>query len=110
MQAYLALIEQEAETAAKLKAAEDALMEKILAKYAKLTEEEIKALVVDEKWLGTLGAAVQGELNRVSQALTGRVRQLAERYAISLPAVTADVDVLASRVAEHLTKMGVAWN
>lgn len=110
VQAYLALSEQEAETAAKLKTVEEALMEKVLAKYAKLTADEIKALVVDDKWLATIGAAVHGELDRVSQALTGRVRQLAERYAISLPAVTADVDVLASRVAKHLIRMGVAWN
>jgi len=51
VQAYLVLIEQETETTAHLKAARDALMEKVLAKYAKLTEGEIKALVVDEKWL-----------------------------------------------------------
>ena len=48
------------------------------AKYPKLTEDEIKTLVVDEKWLATIAAAVQGELDRVSQTLTGRIRQLAD--------------------------------
>ncbi len=108
VQAYLALIEQEAETAAKLKATEDALMEKVLAKYAKLTEDEIKALVVDDKWLATIGAAVQGELDRASQGLTGRVQQLAERYATPLSALSKEIEKVAARVAEHLRKMSAS--
>ena len=44
--------------------------------------------MVDDKWLATLAAAVQGELDRVSQTLTGRIRQLAERYGAPLPQLT----------------------
>ena len=47
--------------------------------------------MVDDKWLATLAAAVQGELDRVSQTLTGRIRQLAERYATPLPQLTDEV-------------------
>ena len=47
--------------------------------------------MVDDKWLATLAAAVQGELDRVSQTLTGRIRQLAERYATPLPQLTEEV-------------------
>ena len=108
VQAYLALFEQETETVAKLKPAEDALMEKVLAKYAKLTEEEIKALVVDDKWLAMFSAAVQGELDRASQALTGRVQQLAERYATPLSALSKEIEEVAARVAEHLRKMSAS--
>ena len=75
-------------------------------KYAKLTEDEIKSLVVDDKWLATIAAAVQGELDRVSQTLTGRIRQLAERYASPLPQLTGEVATLAARVDGHLKKMG----
>ena len=93
----------------KLKAAQDDLEAKLDAKYPTLTEEEIKILVVDDKWLATLAHAVQGELNRVSQTLTGRIRQLAERYATPLPQLTDEVTTLASRVEKHLTKMGAVW-
>lgn len=103
---YLALVEQEAVTADKLAAAQDALTEKVAARYPKLTEDEIKTLVVEDKWLGTLAAAVQGELDRVSQTLTGRIRQLAERYATPLPALTDEVEALAKKVEKHLAKMG----
>ena len=71
-----------------MKDAQKELEAKVAAKYGKLTEDEIKTLVVDDKWLATLAAAVQSELDRVSQALTGRIRQLAERYATPLPQLT----------------------
>ena len=103
---YLALIEKEAEAGAKANAAQADLTAKVGAKYGKLTEDEIKTLVVDDKWLATLAAAVQGELDRVSQTLTGRIRQLAERYAAPVPQLTDEVATLAARVAGHLEKMG----
>ena len=78
-------------------------------KYPQLSVDEIKTLVVDDKWLTALDAAVQGELGRVSQTLTARVRQLAERYATPLPELTERVESLSVRVDEHLRKMGAAW-
>jgi len=50
-------------------------------------------------------AAVQGELDRVSQTLTGRIRELADRYATPLPQLPFEVAALAARVDEHLKKM-----
>ena len=106
LQSYIALAEQEADLGAALKTAQDALMAKVAARYGQLTEGEIKTLVVDDKWLATIAAAVQGELDRVSQTLTGRIRQLAERYATPLPQLSAEVEALAARVAGHLQRMG----
>jgi type I restriction enzyme M protein len=103
---YLALIDKEAATSAKVNDAQDALMAKVAAQYGKLTEAEIKALVVDNKWMATLAVSVQGELDHVSQMLTGRIHQLAERYATPLPKLTGEVATLAARVEEHLKKMG----
>ena len=77
--------------------------------HTKLTEAEIKTLVVDDKWMAHLSAAVQGELDRVSQTLTGRIRELAERYAAPLPRLTDEVEMLSARVDEHLKKMGAVW-
>ena len=107
--AYLVLVEKETDTDAELKTAQDALVAKVAAKYAQLSEDEIKTLVVDDKWLAAVAAAVQDELDRVSQTLTGRIRQLAERYATPLPKLISEVEILAARVDEHLKKMGVVW-
>jgi len=49
---------------------------------------------------------VQGELDRVSQTLTTRIRQLAERYDTPLPKLTATVAELEELVAGHLRKNG----
>jgi len=82
---------------------------KALARYATLTPDEVKALVVDHKWMAALEAAVHGELSRVSQALTGRVKELAERYGRTMLELAQQVEDLEARVAGHLAKMGFAW-
>lgn len=109
LEAYADLLEQQTEAKANRKRAQEDLDKKIDAKYPKLTEAEIKALVVDDKWMACLGVAVQGELDRVSQTLTGRIRELAERYATPLPKLSKEVETLTARVDEHLKKMGAAW-
>ena len=109
LEAYAALLDQQADAKSRLKTAQDDLEAKLDAKYPTLTEAEIQTLVVDDKWLATLAAAVQGELDRVSQTLTGRIRELAERYATPLPQLTDEVATLAARVDGHLKKMGAVW-
>jgi type I restriction enzyme M protein len=103
---YSDLLEIQTAVKSKRKAAQEGLDKKIDDKYPNLTEEAIKTLVVDDKWTIRLEIAVQGELDRVSQTLTGRIRQLAERYATPLPKLEDEVEALAARVAEHLKRMG----
>jgi type I restriction enzyme M protein len=107
---YQTLIEKEAVVAKRVKDAQKALDAQVTRQYQKLSSEEIKMLVVDDKWLATLATAVQDELDRVLQALTGRIRQLAERYATPLPQLTGEVATLTGLVNEHLKKMGAVWN
>ena len=80
------------------------------AKYLKLAPADIQTLVIDDKWMAALAASVQAELDRVSQTLTSRLRELAERYANPLPQLVNEVDALATKVAGHLGKMGVLWH
>jgi type I restriction enzyme M protein len=109
LEAYADLLVQQTEAKTKRKAAQEDLDKKIDAKYPRLAEAEIKTLVVDDKWMARLSAAVQGELDRVSQTLTGRIRELAQRYATPLPKLTHEAATLAARVDEHLKKMGASW-
>lgn len=106
---YSKLLDQQTDAKARLKAAQEDLEARLDAKYPTLSEDDIRTLVVDDKWLATIAAAVQGELDRVSQTLTGRIRQLAERYATPLPQLTVEVATLATRVDGHLKKMGAVW-
>ena len=85
LERYADLLKQQLDVSAKRKAAQKDLDQKIDAKYPRLTEAEIKTLVVDDKWTARLSASVQSEIDRVSQTLSDRIRQLAERYATPLP-------------------------
>jgi type I restriction enzyme M protein len=81
----------------------------VLARYGKLTEAEIKTLVVEDKWLASLRAAIDGEVQRVTQQLAGRVKELEERYAQPLPALEREVEAFSAKVEAHLKKMGLVW-
>ena len=106
---YLQLIEQEAETGKKIKEAQAALEKKVLGKYKALSVDEIKTLVVEDKWLARLENDVQTEMQRISQRLTGRIKELAERYESTLPSLGKSVDEREKKVNAHLQKMGFVW-
>ena len=108
LNACLSLIEQEKEASDAEKEMKTALDTKAVKQYAKLTDADIKQLVVEDKWLATLQGDIASELDRVSQRLTGRVKLLAERYAAPLPELAADAELLSAKVEEHLKRMGFA--
>jgi len=93
----------------RLKEGESALDDAAYTRYPRLSEAEIKTLAVDDKWLGALEAAIHGEMDRVSQGLTRRVRELAERYEVRLPLLVDRVAELQAKVDAHLERMGFAW-
>jgi type I restriction enzyme M protein len=109
MKKYLAFGEQESEAKKKIKEADKALDAKVTAKYKMLTESEIKVLVVDDKWMAALEQTVKGEMDRISQRLTGRIKELAERYAMPMPKLILETETLAGKVDDHLKKMGFKW-
>jgi type I restriction enzyme M protein len=110
LNAWLDLCNLEAEAKKAFREADLELDDLAYTKYAKLTEADIKILVVDDKWLTAIGAAVHGEMDRISQALTQRVNELADRYATPLPQLASEVETLSAGVAVHLKKMGFVWN
>jgi type I restriction enzyme M protein len=107
LKAWLQLSATETDLKRAIRDAEAKLDQLAYQKYPQLSEEEIQTLVVDDKWLATLMTAIQGELDRVSQTLTSRIRLLADRYATPLPELEAEVAALAAKVEVHLKKMEV---
>ncbi len=107
---WLELSDEEAATKKALKAAEAELDDQAYGRYDSITEAEVRELVVQGKWLTSLEQAVASEVERVSQALTSRLKQLGERYGEALPAISLRVEELQVRVAGHLERMGFAWN
>ena len=109
LKAYLKLLTRQTNINKKIKEATAELDKKLYAKYPTLTEDEIKTLVVDDKWMATIEKAIQTEMDRISQRLTQRIKELAERYETPLPAQTDEVKELESKVNIHLEKMGFVW-
>ncbi len=109
LKVYVKLAEQEAEESKKIRDAQAALEKKVFDKYKTLTEAEKKILIIEDKWMAALERDIKTEMERISQRLTGRIKELAERYEAPLPAITAEVDALEKKVHGHLKKMGFIW-
>ena len=109
LNAWLTLCNDEADLKKALREAETTLDVMAYTKYPKLTEAEIKMLVVEDKWMTSIASDIHGEMDRVSQALTHRVKELGDRYGMPMPRMSDCIDVLEAQVNQHLKKMGFAW-
>lgn len=106
---YLDLLDKIAATKKQIKEAESKLDDDLLGFYPTLTVGQIKQLVVDDKWLATIDKDVHSEMDRISQRLAIRIKELAERYAVTMPKQTEIVAELENTVNGHLKKMGFVW-
>ncbi|OKA12771.1 type I restriction-modification system subunit M [Rhodococcus erythropolis] len=98
-----------AETASK-KAVKDAQAELDLATlktYGRLSEEDIKQLVLDDKWHATISHHIAHEVNALTLVLVARIQQLGERYAKTVGALDTELEKLEDKVSEHLVSMGI---
>ncbi|MFA5583152.1 MAG: hypothetical protein WDA09_02975, partial [Bacteriovoracaceae bacterium] len=107
---YIALCDQEAELKKKVKELDSKLDELAMKQYSKLKIEDVKTLVVEDKWMASLAKDVHGELERISQSLTSRIKELAERYESAMPELIKEASLFESKVNKHLEQMGFAWN
>ena len=103
-------MDAEADAKKAVKDTQTELDQAVLARYGKLTEDEIKQLAVDDKWLADIRTAIESEVERITNQLAGRVRELEERYEAPLPTIEREVEALAARVTGHLEKMGITWS
>ncbi|WP_144770399.1 type I restriction-modification system subunit M [Herbaspirillum sp. SJZ099] len=103
---WLKLAAEESALKKSVKDADAALDAAAYAWYPRLTEADVQRLVVDDKWFATLDAAVHREMDRLSQQLAARVKELAERYEKPLPQLNKHMAEIEARVNRHLEKMG----
>lgn len=106
---YLELLDQETNLKATIKKAEQELELKVIKQYPLLSIEEIKELTVGKKWLATMESRLRTEMYSISQRLTERIKELAERYEAPLPKLTEEVSDLRIKVEDHLKQMDYSW-
>ena len=107
---WLDLDVKQTELKSSIKKAEEELDKLAYEKYPKLTINEIKNIVIDFKWFPAIEVTVKAEMNRISQQLTGRIKELVDRYEMPLPVIDNQVKELEIKVNVHLAKMGFTWN
>ncbi|MFE2823928.1 type I restriction-modification system subunit M [Streptomyces sp. NPDC059271] len=89
------------------KEAEAALHLATLKKYGDLAEEEVRVLVLDDKWAATVCNRVGEEVNALTLALVRRIQELGERYNKTVRILAAELEEFDSKVIGHLANMGV---
>lgn len=82
------------------------LTEAVVAKYAALTEDEIKTLVVERKWLASVVGGCKALMQNVTHQIASDVTSLAERYEVTLGATESKVNDLEKKVLRSLKEMG----
>jgi len=109
LQTYKKLMAEETEVKTRIKAALKELEALIIKKYPTLRLDEIKSIVVDKKWMHSIEQRLKTEMDNISQRLTQRIKDLAERYETPLPQLSHKVQDLTDKVENHLKQMGLVW-
>jgi len=103
---YIGIADELAVAKSNVKVATLLLTKKLVEKYPKLTEEEIKDMVINEKWhTAIVGEAINEKL-RVGFDIEEKVCELVNRYERRLKDIDTSVRDLETRVSSHLAKMG----
>ncbi len=97
------------EAAAKklVKDAQFKLDNSVLSQYGNLTEQDVKALILDDKWQATIASGIDGEIAKLTHNLVARIKELGERYDKTVGDLESDLADLGNRVSLHLAEMGV---
>jgi len=103
---YEKLLLLEGGFAKRIRVAKSDLDKTLLNKLKSLSVDEIKTLIVDNKWMKTLESSVNSEMDRISQKLMQRIKELVERYAEDLPSIEKEVEMLSAKADQHWIKMG----
>ncbi len=103
---YLDLCKQKKEASKTLSDLQSTLTDKVLAQYASLSEEDIRHLVVEKKWMHSVMSSCMEEMQQVTQQLSAAITTVSARYERTLPSLKADAHRYEDEVNGFLTEMG----
>ena len=78
-----------------------------MKRYKALTEEEIRTMVFDDKWMPNMLARLQALMTAEHQNIITSITALNDRYRVTLPEMEADVDHYRDIVKGYLKEMGI---
>ena len=103
---WLALSDKKDALNKDLKKKRSDLTDAVVKKYASLSEDEIKALVVERKWLASVVGGCEALMQSVTHRIATDVTALAERYEDTMPALAQNVVDYENKVNDYLKEMG----
>ena len=106
LQQWLDLSNEKDELGKTLKVKRNELTDAVVKKYASLTENEIKMLVVERKWLASVVGGCEALMQNVTHQIASDVTALVERYETTLGATENQVKDLEQQVLQSLKEMG----
>ncbi|QRN82042.1 type I restriction-modification system subunit M [Chloroflexota bacterium] len=74
--------------------------------YPNLTDNDIKTLVITNKWMMTTSSSLQEEIKTIGQQLVLSLNDLNKRYKIPLPQLNQLIAELENKVINHLDQIG----
>lgn len=110
LETYLKLADTQSDLSKQLKELQRTLETRVWNHYKTLIDDAVKTLVVDDKWMQILDTAIHTEMQRISQRLTQRITELADRYEMPLPQQLNELTILEERVNAHLAAMGFEFS
>ena len=104
---YLELCGKKKENSKALATLVAALTDKVRKKYDSFSADDIRNLVINDKWLQELNVRSEAENKRVCESISSQVLALNERYANPLPKINEDIVGLSAKVDGFLNAMGI---
>lgn len=103
---WLKLSNEKDDLSKTLKMKRNELTDAVVKKYAALTEDEIKTLVIQRKWLASIISGCEALMQTVTHRISSDVTTLVERYETTLPELAQDVTKYEDEVKGYLKEMG----
>ena len=104
---YLELCGKKKENSKALATLVAALTDKVRKQYDSFSADDIRNLVINDKWLQELNVRSEAENKRVCESISSQVLALNERYANPLPKINEDIVGLSAKVDGFLNAMGI---
>ena len=88
-----------------IKEMDKALDEKARERYASLTDDEIKELLVDKKWYYAIGKGIIDLYTAISHKLAERITELSKRYELTLTDLDSQINEAESSLSDMLGEL-----
>ncbi len=82
----------------------------VLDKFSKLNQNEIKDIVINDKWKPNLKKKILNISNETKQFLIRRLYELLDRYEKTLPELQHETSDLENKIKKNLKEMGYSWD